>query len=443
MGKLQMLAATVVVLALAAGAALFLKYGSQREYSEHSVAGVDAGSGQTVERDQPIVARAELDRLREENERLRLEREQLVAAKDSLTRERDQLAAAKEALAGERDQLAVENAKVTLEKENLANMAAAPPAESFAEPAADKEGGPLRVQFGDSARAEALSKLDMAKVSKATRALTEIGVLLKGTDGEEAQGEVWKRIGGDYKRARRELNLAGFALRGQLPTSMPQGEATHPLVLSNIVAETLEQNGTPLDDGQVSQVELLGEDYERAWQRAQAGYDENAIALARILDELELRRNFSESLDALLNPDQLAALGPEEIRHVAHLDFHSVSLALGEVSRLLFFAPPETIRAKLEEVARSWGIGDEQLSSIAFALDEWASAETPPPVPPSETKFYELDVAIAAGRVQQRAMETIARVLAHDEEVLESVRTTERFCVPRQAPPGWGGGREK
>jgi hypothetical protein len=416
---------TVLTVAAATGAVLYVQ--NQRAAKPAVVASADAD------------AAAEVVRLREENARLRREGSRAEAADPSeRVRLRKEVADFKRLLAqAEREQEALKK-----ERDRLAmgNEGKASPA-SAGEPTATNSQRRLRVEFGETESPEALVNLDLSKVSQASRTLNEVGVLLMGAEGKGAAKSVWNEVGGDYKRARQDLSLLGYAMRGQLPTFIEGGESTHPLVTANLVFETLEDQDMPLDDDQVSQIALLGDDYERARQRLVAGYNETTLALARIIDELELRRTFSEALDSVLTDEQLEALGPVEVRYMAHLDFQSVAVALGEVSGVLPYGAPEDLRSRLESVTQSLGIGDEHLPTIAFVIDDWAA--TPGlavPVAENELKFYQLDVAIAAGRAQQRAMESMVRVLASEAEIVAALRGHQRFVVPRLAP-GWEGGR--
>jgi hypothetical protein len=302
------------------------------------------------------------------------------------------------------------------------------------EAAGEEESG-LRVSFGSYADNPTLRDLDWGEMARATRSLT---TLIADLSAGRAQWD--GEMGKAFARGTNKLWGVGIEVNGQVPTSAEgNGEYTHPLVLSNLISESLEQAEAPLTPSQTEQVEALGREYDQTFATLQASYPEDAFALEKVLDELELKRDFSERLQALLTPEQSGALTPTAAQDVNTLDLYSPVLMLVSLAAPLPFAPEEELATKLGETARWWGLTEEDLPGIAALTETWAAALAPTlddPVKPEDAKYFDLETALVAGRAQLDAMQQVVAMFPERDELTAGLRAARGFVVPRRVTAG-------
>ena len=343
---------------------------------------------------------------------LRARLEELESARAALTAERD---AARRELADARAELS--RARAALQATS-----------------GDAEPG-LRVRFGAHGDVQALRDLDWTDMAQATRTLTDLIADMRA-GRVEWNGESGK----SFMRQSNRLWGAGIEVSGQVPTlSQGQGEYTHPIVLSNLVAESLDQGGDPLQPAQVDQLEVLGRDYDQALLALEAGYPEGTFALRKLLDELSLKRDFSQRLRDLLSATQSELLTPAATRDVNTLDLYSPVLMLVNVAHTLTLTPDDDLRAKLTSVTPWWGLTPDDQPGLAAVLDAWRAGVEPllgDPVAPQSAQHFDLDRALRAGEAQLEAMQQVALALPDRADVLETLRATRGFVVPIRVSAG-------
>ncbi|MBL4846247.1 MAG: FecR domain-containing protein [Planctomycetes bacterium] len=225
-------------------------------------------------------------------------------------------------------------------------------------------------------------------------------------------------------------------VQGKLPThAKGNGEFTHPLIIANLMAEHLANAGQPFDEAQLAGVSRSGEQYQAAWDLAQARYGEQTPLVRRLIDELILKRDCMAKVEALLTPAQREIVIFKEAQHVNQLDIYSPVMLVIMNAKPQGVSDERPLRARLDILAsRTWGLSEADLAAASPALDAWARILNPQLVeaPRQLMGSFTLAEAVRSGSAQADAMEEILRVLPADSEAAKTILTTTKFMVPRK-----------
>jgi len=149
---------------------------------------------------------------------------------------------------------------------------------------------------------------------------------------------------------------------------------------------------------------------------------------------MALTRTFTAALRAVLSPTQNGALVPAEIRDVHQLDLYSPTLLLVSLPGLpVAGGSTEELAAALRERATGTrALSEDDPQAAAGLFEGWAADVRPAltPVPVAEVDRLRVGDALAAGRVQLRAMEELARRTA-DAALRGRLRASKPLFVPR------------
>jgi hypothetical protein len=315
----------------------------------------------------PTAARAEDDaRARDaEVERLRAD---LAAAKErEAARERSATleAATAQEISTLRDALARERAKTaTLE------AAAAKAAEATASKETAAGVPSKKPRFPYETYQAALAGVDWSSVGSNMKAM--VPLLQEFSESMRKGEEMSPEMVGKIQQHNGPLVTVALQVMGKIPGSGANGAFTHPVVMVNAIAATLEAAGLPLTDPQAQALDRVGREWAENDARRLAGYDERAFALQRLIDEVELRDKFFEAAFALLTPEQRDALSPPATRgrtqadlfssglvwaaHVQHVAAPSREVFASGVESTLstLLQPPERNRADLHSAVVDW-----------------------------------------------------------------------------------------
>lgn len=380
-------AGTMVVVAVTAGAVLFEPSGGKPavrvEAGQQVVATADGARVSSLGAATTDGAATEAPGLRTENEQLRAK----AAALETRGRELEaELAQAKETLAAL--------------KTGEAGPAAAPTA---------KVGAPVR--YGRWNEVEGLSELDWKSAAEAAndmrKKLPELHRLLAaGTPMDELPGELMIEI----TKSNQKLISLALDATGKLPTNGAQtvnGVYTHPFMLLNLMARSLDAAGLPLDEGQTRALERIGQVYDQAYDQRQAGYGPQTLALEKVLDELTLKRETSDAADAVLSPAQRDAVCDPRTRHHNQIDIYSPTLMLAGIASPLGAASEAEVPDRLAGVGKRWGLTLDPAADDV--LRRWAAEALAgrPRVSEVDSTMFTLDAALQSGAAQVAAMKTL------------------------------------
>ncbi|NUQ35923.1 MAG: hypothetical protein HUU29_13400 [Planctomycetaceae bacterium] len=251
--------------------------------------------------------------------------------------------------------------------------------------------------------------------------LEEVALRMRG--GESPTPDLIRQIS--------ELNtkagsFAHLPMKGKLPTNieeiLPVGELLHPFFLANLMAKHLEQAQLPMSADQLDSIQTLGQEYEQAWQKAQVSYSENTLTVEKTLDELELKRAFSDKSFEVLSEDQRNALTAPINRHYRTLDVYSpVGMFVAYTLDQRFIESREEARKDIENVMKSrWGLDDARIKASENAIRLWLEAVEPllaaEPAVPEVARWFHIDQATTALKAQLAAMKEVLAVSGVTDE---------------------------
>src|SRR5262249_15575336 len=113
-------------------------------------------------------------------------------------------------------------------------------------------------------------------------------------------GKIQKNLGEIFPTASKVVD--------RIPGSGAYRAFTHPPLLGDAIAATLDAAKVPLSDEQAGAVEAVGRDYDARDAARMRGYDERTWALQKEIDEGALKDRFFEAALAALSPAQRDAL---------------------------------------------------------------------------------------------------------------------------------------
>jgi len=256
-------------------------------------------------------------------------------------------------------------------------------------------------------------------------------VVESGKTLEEAPPELLLRIGIENSK------LLPFAMKlmGKLPThASVNGAFTHPIAHWNLLAERLRLAGVPLSQRQLRSIARLGNQYEDEWERLQASYSDDTLALEKVLDELDIKKRYLEKLEGLLTGEQRRAVAREKIQHVHQLDIQSPIIIVAMIARPIAGESREKLRDQaIGQWAAAWGIDPGKLAGHREIIEAWLSEIEPrlTPVSRIDAARFRIDDALAAGRAQVELMRRVLRTDLADATAASKIHGETIFVVPR------------
>jgi len=355
---------------------------------------------------------------RAEHDALKTRHDQLVA--ELALVKKDRAAAAKRS-----EDLEVEVAglgeKLREQAEAIA-LAAAPP------------GRRALVSFGKWADLEAIKEADWKELGQAVQ---RISVLLADMIGRLEKGEP---LDVDFQKKVTEQNnkLVQYAagLMGKIPTHAAlNGEFSHPISLANLMGAMLETAGVPLTAAQVAEFEGLGGRFEEEHARRDAGYSEDTPRLAKIIDELDLKRDCVDRMQGLLTPEQRQAIIDPKIHNRIQLDVLSPATMATLVATPWDVGSIDEIRTGVSDrLVRDFEVDADADPQVKGLLDRYVQDVEGLLSEPIENakEALHLDRAIAAGRAQARLLEGLLGLPNIGEKGRTNALALYTWKVPRR-----------
>jgi hypothetical protein len=135
--------------------------------------------------------------------------------------------------------------------------------------------------------------------------------------------------------------------------SGPHGVFTHPAVLVNAIHFTLDEADRPLTGHQAEELYLLGSQFVAEETRREKADSLETMALARLVEEAELKGRMLTWVRASLTPRQQSLLQTEQTRGVVGWSFFDACSVLGPHARALAYSSraqllDELVRDRIE-----------------------------------------------------------------------------------------------
>ncbi len=134
-----------------------------------------------------------------------------------------------------------------------------------------------------------------------------------------------------------------------VPGTRGNGALTHPVIMVNSVASTLEVAGLPLNAEQVRDLARIGSDFAARDERRLTGYDDRRFRLEVTADETDLKRDFFDAVFATLSQEQGETLSPQLTRRRQKADMFSEVLIWTKRTRPMVSSDRADLTAQAQE----------------------------------------------------------------------------------------------
>lgn len=227
------------------------------------------------------------------------------------------------------------------------------------------------------------------------------------------------------------IALLKGGLDGEVSTHAVQnGEVSHPLILTNLVAGALESAGLPLADEQKAAIAEVGNGFEREYEELQLGYTGDTLRLEKILDELELKSETMRVIEEnILTSEQRQAAFGHAVRHRLCDDWFSPVVMTSSSARPTSGGDPSsTISLVKQRLAERYGLGVHDVESTG---SDWLEALTPLLRPTGKDRGVTLEETITAGRAQEVFLHKLLATAGDDIALRRRILEEVSWFVPR------------
>ncbi|HLU48570.1 MAG TPA: RNA polymerase sigma factor [Planctomycetota bacterium] len=403
-GSFLLMQKPIVAAACAALATLALGVGIGRLSTGESAADALA-SGRIVERRSLDDALEELTSARAEMERLRSQG--LV-----LERERDEIAKRAESLASS--------------LETLRSKIEADEAVAAAEASAE-----LPIAFGELANLEGIRNADWSAMAEAADTMNELWLefIAARERGEPIPADFAKRMQAENAKL---VTFVGGII-GKVPTHSPvNGEFTHPLVTTNLMAAVLERAGHPLTAEQRQEIASLGREYEEAFAELGASYGDDTPELRKLIDELELKQATMRATRELLHDAQREAVVIPELADRMQVDVLSPLTMAIMLAKPMPGSSANSVRSGFtKRILEGYGIDDSRRAEVAPAIERFFEDVAPLLAEPVDPEVpLHLDQVLVAGRAHAALLESVLALPELSAEARSRIISNPGWPVP-------------
>lgn len=320
--------------------------------------------------------------------------------------------------------------------ERTAAAPAAAPADATPAKPADAAATPpaaVSAAFADARYAEALAKVDWAKIGEVTKEMQPMLVELLKQAAETGKPST------ELALKLQELNGKLVAqvpamLQSGAPGFGPNGAYTHPLFVANSLAATLAAGGQTLDANQLAAIDGLVKSFAAendAVAAAPRGFD-----LERLLAEAEMKDRFFAEVTSRLTPDQQAMLYPREMAEYDGANLFGSGLMVRPYAAAIPAKDPaDFARLATNRLTEDLGLDEAATARVRGILEASATRATESfsmPVDATEKamRMMRKGRAAAALRAQLEAMRAIERDGGLTPDQLAKLRKAQQILVP-------------
>ena len=244
-----------------------------------------------------------------------------------------------------------------------------PPAEVEAKPEVA-----TALMFGDKKYADVLSKMNWAAMGKATFEMQPLmNELVRAL---EEDGEIPTDIAVQIQKLNTHLvGEVPTLMEAGLPGTGPNGAYTHPLVVANTLASTLNAAGQPLDGAQSAALAGLVRSFTTELDGVAAGQFE--FQSETMMHELEAKERFYKEMSQRLTPEQFAAIYPKGSTEFDGLSLFGTGLVTRELLRPIRAAnAADFARRAGSHMADELGFNDADTVRLRAVLESVAGSST-------------------------------------------------------------------
>lgn len=254
--------------------------------------------------------------------------------------------------------------------------------------------------FGEMGTLPAVLEADWQEMAAASKVVADaiLEMQRKNDAGEPIPVDLRRRLQENTERVRKYE----YRTIDKIPTAAQNnGELTHPISFTNIVAAMLEQAGKALTPAQIRDLDRLGSAFDVEFQKVRANWTDSVARARRMLEEFRLKRRFSSDAWAVLSPEQRAVLVDPAFHAVAGVDLFDPTLMVIHTTVLVARESVDEMKKGLATALRPRaGLAEGAVAPrLDAAVDAFLAKTTRAlqPVPKSQMRRYTSDEALVAG----------------------------------------------
>ena len=305
-------------------------------------------------------------------------------------------------------------------------------------PGATAPGAGPTFTFGEAGRLEAVREADWAGLAAASREVDRaiLQLYLLKLEGKPAPKELKVRLQEHTEKVR----TYEYRTLDRLPTAAKHnGELTHPISVTNLIAALLAKEGRPLSAGQVADIDRLGSAFDQQFARLREGWVATMPRARRLLEEYRLKGRFMEDLYAALSAEQRALVIDPAYRGLAGLDLYDPTLMILHTSPVVAGADAGEVRADVGALLRrTLGLAPEAVSPPLDALVDAFTARAlrgVEPVAPARAKHYSYAHGLQAGEAMADLVDGVLREVELTAQAREALLNDPTWFIPRLVSP--------
>jgi hypothetical protein len=275
-------------------------------------------------------------------------------------------------------------------------------------------------------------------LGSASKAVSDaiLEIFRKTEAGEPVPKETHLRLQENVERVR----TYEYRALDRMPTAAKHnGELTHPISATNLLAAVLEQGGRPLSPAQVAEFDRLGAAFDEEFSRVRARWGPSVPRARRLLEEMGVKGRLMDGLWAALTAEQRPLWVDPAFRGVAGLDLFDPTLLVIHTSPVLAGATLPEVRTKLAKVLRPKAGLEDGVEDPRFdaALDAFLAraGRALQPVPRVRVRHYTYAEAMVAGEATAELVDALLRDLDLTTEARQALLDDFSWYVPRLVAP--------
>ena len=212
------------------------------------------------------------------------------------------------------------------------------------------------------------------------------------------------------------------------------GELTHPISVTNLIAGELKLANDPLTEAQITRIEALGLQWEKDFEAAGAGYNDATPRVTKMRDEFKLKGEFTDAMWEVLTTTQRAHIMPEEWRHVAFVDLYCPTLMVIHTSPIVTGADVNEIATKLRGMlVKKFAIDESKAAELDGFIETWKTdvATVLDPVAQSEARQYTFDIALVCANATSKLVTSVRDFGGVSGDAMTALLDDYAIYVPR------------
>ena len=215
---------------------------------------------------------------------------------------------------------------------------------------------------------------------------------------------------------------------------------THPAVVANVIAATLEASGKPASPAQAEELARLAAAATTEETNRRAAYPPTTFELRKLVEDAEARRRYYDAAFAVLSVEQRDVLVPPAAKGRLQIDLFSEGLVWAARAEVVKFATREELEKRATQGLRDrLGWTEAREPALASAVAAWVAAlprevVDEPGDPLSQLGMLPSATVLTVAKAELDALERLGDSLRGDDAAVDALRQVSGAFIPVRAP---------